>query len=290
MTEVAPSRIQAVGSPGTPAWRKFATYTLLVVVTALFMLPVAWLFLSSLKTETQYNTIPIVFFPNPPQWSNYIEAVTEYPFMKYANNSLFLAGVSTILTVLTSAMAGFGFARRKARLRRIFFVLVLAMMMVPRMVTIIPTFIFFSRLNLTNTYWPWILWGATGAPFHIFLFRQFFSTIPRDLEDAAVVDGCDGFRTFWQIFLPNSGPAIATSAIFHFRWVWGDWFTPNIFLSDDLTTLGVKLATAYTDPQGNQVVTLTLAAVFVYILPIIFVFFIAQRNIIQGVVTTGMKG
>jgi ABC-type glycerol-3-phosphate transport system permease component len=254
------------------------------------MAPVVWLFLSSLKSETQFNTIPIVFLPLPPVISNYIRAVTEFPFAHYAGNSLFLAASSTVLTVLSSALGGFGFARRRARLARLFFVLVLAMMMVPRMVTIIPTFIFFTRLGLTNTYWPWILWGATGAPFHIFLFRQFFTTIPRDLEDAAVVDGCGGFRTFWQIFLPNSGPALATSAIFHFRWVWGDWFTPNIFLSDELTTLGVKLAKAYVDPQGNAIVTLTLAAIFIYVLPIIIVFFVAQRNIIQGVVTTGMKG
>ena len=265
-------------------------YAALITVTFLFMLPVLWLISSSLKMETQYNAYPVVFLPRPSQWVNYVHAVTLYPFLKHAGNSLYLAVTSTILTVLSSALGGFGFARRQARLRNAMFVLVLSMLMVPQIVTIIPSFIVFSRLRLTNTYWPWILWGLRGSSFHIFLFRQFFAAIPRELEDAAEVDGCSDFRLFWRIFLPNSGPVIATAAIFHFRWVWGDWFTPNIFLSDEKTTLAVKLATAYVDYYGNRMVTHTLAAIFIFALPIVIVFFMAQKHIIQGVVTAGLKG
>jgi len=161
---------------------------------------------------------------------------------------------------------------------------------VPAIVTTIPQFIVLSRLRFTNTYWPWILWGISGSPFHIFLFRQFFSSIPRQLEDAAEVDCCGAFRVFWQIFLPNSLPVVATSFIFNFSWAWSDWFTPLIYLDDQKTTLAVKLTRGYQNPQGFSMVMPTLAAAVIYTLPLIVLFFIGQKYIIQGVVTSGIKG
>ena len=148
----------------------------------------------------------------------------------------------------------------------------------------------FAWLGLTNTYWPWVLWGLAASPFHIFLFRQFFSSFPRDLEDAAEVDGCGAFRIFAQIFLPNVLPAIATSFIFCFVWVWGDWLTPLIYLSDANTTLGVKISGGYVDPQGNAIITTTLAACVLYALPLVALFFLGQKYIVKGVVTSGLKG
>jgi len=265
-------------------------YTGFVLLTALFVAPIIWLLLTSLKTMSEYMRYPITVIPEDPQWANYYTAIIEYPFRRYALNSLVIAIPSTILTVLSSALAGFGFARHNAPFKNVLFVLVLAMIMVPRMVTVIPTFVFFSKLGLTNTYWPWILWGLAGSSFHIFLFRQFFSAIPKDLEDAAEVDGCSRLRIFWQIFMPLSGPVIATAAIFHFQWVWGDWFTPNIFLTQDRTTLSVLLSTAYKDPHGNAMVTVTMAAIAVYLLPMLLIFLFAQKYIVQGIVTSGIKG
>jgi len=269
---------------------KFASRTILLVAALIFMAPVIWALITSIKTQAQYSIYPIVWWPPDPQWQNYPVAIFDYPFLKYAKNTLYLATSSTVLTVFSSSLAGFAFARQNSPLKNLMFVLVLSMLMIPRMVTIVPTFMLFSRLHLTNTYWPWILWGASGSSYHIFLFRQFFSAIPKDLEDAAEVDGCGRFRIYWQIFLPNSGPVIATAAIFHFQWVWGDWFTPNIFLTEDLTTLGVKLARSYVDPHGYALIPLTLAAIFIYMLPMVIVFFLAQKYIIQGVVTSGLKG
>lgn len=269
---------------------KFVSGSTLIVAALVFMAPVIWALITSIKTQAEYSSYPIVWWPPDPQWRNYPVAILDYPFLKYAKNTLYLSISSTILTVLSSSLAGFGFARQNSPLKNLMFVLVLSMLMVPRMVTIVPTFMLFSRLHLTNTYWPWILWGASGSSYHIFLFRQFFSAIPKDLEDAAEVDGCGRFRIYWQIFLPNSGPVIATAAIFHFQWVWGDWFTPNIFLTEDLTTLGVKLARSYVDPHGYALIPLTLAAIFVYMLPMVIVFFLAQKYIIKGVVTSGLKG
>ena len=266
------------------------SYLLLLLVTAIVVAPVAWIFLVSLRTQSEYTSYPITFLPTAAHWENYFRAVFEYDFVAKAWNTLQIAVPSTILTVLSSALAGFGFARHRAPLRNVLFVLVLSMLMVPRMVTIIPTFMLFAKLHLTNTYWPWILWGLTGSSYHIFLFRQFFAAIPKDLEDAAEVDGCGRFRIFWQIFMPNSTPVIAAAAIFHFQWVWGDWVNPQIFLTAAKTTLSVYLQSAYQDPKGFPLDTIQLAAVAVYILPMLIVFFFAQRYIIQGIVTTGLKG
>ena len=263
----------------------------LILFTVVFSLPVIWLVLTSFKRETEYASYPIQILPQIPQAANYYLAVTMFPYLRFFFNSVLLAGSFTVLVVLTSAAAGFGFARhRGVPGRNALFAVVLATMMVPGLVTVVPQYMLFAQLGLLNSYWPWILWGLSGSPFHIFLFRQFFATIPRDLEDAAEVDGCGKFRIFWQIFLPNSLPAVAASAIFSFTWVWGDWLYPKLFLSDQITTLAVKLATAYVDPRNNPLITVTMAGVILYVLPMVVVFFLAQKYIIQGVVTTGLKG
>jgi multiple sugar transport system permease protein len=148
----------------------------------------------------------------------------------------------------------------------------------------------FARLELTNTYWPWILWGLGGSPFAIFLFRQFFAAFPRELDDAAEVDGAGPLRIFLQIYLPNAGPALAASAIFMFLWVWGDYLYPALLLHTDNTTLAVRMSNAYTDPRGNPLQTVTMAGVVLYVLPLIAFFGFANRFIVRGIVTTGIKG
>jgi multiple sugar transport system permease protein len=268
-----------------------ARFWIMCVATVIFLIPAIWLALTALKTESQYSAYPIVWLPNPPKWGNFIKAITIIPFFKFAGNSLVLATTSAVLTTLSSALGGFGFARHtNVKARNGLFILVLSMIMVPAMVTLIPRFVLYSRLGLIGTYWPWILESAAGSPFHIFLFKQFFSTIPRDLEDAAEVDGCSRFRMFWQIFLPLSGAVLATSLIFNFQFVWGEWIRPVLYLTDFNTTLAVKMANGYRDPLQNQLVTPLMAAICIYALPLIVIFFLAQRNIIQGVVTSGLKG
>ncbi|HEY3079642.1 MAG TPA: carbohydrate ABC transporter permease [Chloroflexota bacterium] len=271
-------------------WRVLALAAV-IVLTVAFSLPTIWLLLTSLKTETEYGSYPIRILPAAPRPQNYALAVTMFPFLKFFMNSVILSGSFSILTVLSSAAAGFGFSRHRGVAGRDFlFALVLATMMVPQLVTLVPQYVLFSELGLLNSYWPWILWGLSGSAFHIFLFRQFFSAIPRDLEDAAEVDGCGKFRIFWQIFLPNSLPAVTASAIFCFTWVWGDWLYPKLFLNDQITTLAVRLATSYVNPQNLPLYTVTMAGVVLYVLPMVLVFFLAQKYIIQGVVTTGLKG
>ena len=276
--------------PLGPGLRKAGMYLAFIVLTVIFIMPVVWLCLTSLKANSEYGTYPTMLFPAVPQWLNYPEAIIARPFFKLAWNTLQIALPSAVLTVLSSSLAGFAFARMNAPGKRILFILVLSMLLVPRMVTTIPNFILFSKLGLTNTYWPWILWGLSGSSFNIFLFRQFFAAVPKDLEDAAEVDGCDRLRIFWQIFLPVSGPVLATALIFHFQWVWGDWFTPNILLSSENTTLSVGLGTLYLDPKGMTLYTIYMAALVCYLLPMLIIFLIGQKYIVQGIVTTGLKG
>jgi multiple sugar transport system permease protein len=272
--------------------RGASTYALLILVTTIVAVPLLWLVITSLKVDTEYLSYPITFLPRVPQWRNYLEVFApQYHFLRHVGYTTFLALSFSILTVATSSMVGFAFARfTDVKARDKLFSLVVAMIVIPSIVTVIPQFIIFSRLHLTGTYWPWILWGLTASPFHIFLFRQFFLTFPKELEDAAEVDGCTPFATFWRIFLPNAKPVLATSFILNFVWVWGDWFTPLIYLRSDNTTVAVIINTAYKTPTGQLLTTLTLAAVVVYILPMVVTFFLGQRYILKGVVTSGLAG
>ena len=273
--------------------RSSVSYTILYLVTIIMLVPVIWMVLSSLKTESAYTRYPPQVIPDPVQWDNYVHAFTWIPFLKYVWNSTFLATTFSLLTVVTSSMVGFAFARLDAPGKNKLFGIIISLLMVPAIVTIIPQFVIFAKLGLTNSYWPWILWGIAASPFHIFLFRQFFTGIPKELEDAAEVDGAGPFRIFWQIFLPNAQAALATSFILNFVGVWGDWLAPVIYLDDAKTTLAVKLATpTYVnpgDPTGHLLVTITLAAAIIYTIPPVIMFFIAQKNIMEGVVTTGLK-
>lgn len=265
----------------------------MIVVTAtavLLMLPVAWLIVSSFKTDPELLAYPIQIFPSKLYTENYNQALTIVDFPRYTLNSTVLATMSAVLTVAISSLVGFGFARLEGPGRSKLFSVVVALLMVPHIVYIIPQFVIFARLNLVGTWWPWVLWGLAGSPFHIFLFRQFFMNFPKDLEDAAEVDGCGIFRIYWQIFLPNARPVMAVSFILTFAYHWGDWFTPLIYLTDANTTLAVKLARSYADPFGNPLITTAFAASILYTLPLVIMFFIGQKQILQGVVTTGLKG
>jgi multiple sugar transport system permease protein len=267
-------------------------YTFLVLVAVGITIPVIWLLITSLKKDIEYLSYPITFLPAVPQWNNYIQVFDpRYHFLKHAGMTVFLAVTYSTLCVLSSALSGFAFARfPDVKASRRLFGIVVAMLIIPGIVTIIPQFMIFARLHLTGTYWPWVLWGLAGSPFHIFLFRQFFLSFPKELEDAAEVDGCSPFSIFWRIFMPNAQPVIATSFILNFVAVWGDWFTPMIYLRSDNTTLAVLINNVFRNPAGNLITTLTVAGTVVYILPMILIFFLGQRYILKGVVTSGLAG
>jgi multiple sugar transport system permease protein len=270
----------------------FLSYGLLIGVAFLLMLPIIWLLITSLKQNTEYLSYPIVFLPAVPQWNNYAQVFAPvFHFLRHAGMTTLLAASFSTLCVFSSALSGYAFARyRDVDASRKLFGLIVALLMIPSIVTMIPSFMVFAKLHLTGTYWPWILWGLAGSPYHIFLFRQFFLSFPKELEDAAEVDGCTPFGTFWRIFLPNARAAVATSFIINFMWVWGDWLTPRIYLRADNTTLAVLINTVFVNPQGQLLTTLTISGIVIYTLPIVVIFFLSQRYILKGMLTSGLAG
>lgn len=266
-------------------------YVVLIAGVIFVFIPIIWLVSTSLKQEFQYNIYPPKLIPDVFVWENYEKALTMAPFLRYFKNSVVLSTLYATLNVISSSIAGYAFARLHAPGKNALFGILIGTIMVPWVVLGIPQFIVFSKIGLVNSYWPWVIWGVSGSAWHIFLFRQFFMGFPRELEEAAEVDGCTRLRIFLQIVLPNALPVVATSFIFSFQWVWGDWVTALLYLNDNLTTLPVVLAgTIYVDSQVNAIVTITMAAVVLYALPLVIVFFIGQRYILQGVVTSGLKG
>jgi multiple sugar transport system permease protein len=272
--------------------RNFITYSGLLLIGFILLLPIIWLLITSLKRDIEYLTYPIVLFPKILQFTNYREVFNPiYTYLSHTANTVFLAVLYSTLSVFTSSMVGFGFARyRDVKASHTLFGFVIAMLIIPTIVTVIPTFMIFAKIHLTGKYWPWVFWGLAGAPYHIFLFRQFFLTFPKELEDAAEVDGCSPFQIYWRIFIPNSSAAIATSYILNFIGVWGDWLTPRIYLNVDNTTIGVIIGQIFKNPSGQFLTTLTISGIVIYTLPMILIFFIGQRYILKGVVTSGLAG
>lgn len=265
---------------------------LLIFFALVFFAPFLWLFSTALKSPADLSAFPIEWFPAHPQWGNFIQALhpANFDYGQGVINSLIIAGISASLTTLSSALVGFGFARLRGKGKHVVFMLMLSTIMIPSILTVIPTYVLFTRFGIIGTYWPWVLFGLGSSPFLSFLFRQFFTSIPQEIEDAAIVDGCNYLRIFLQIFLPLSQPVIATAIILTFTFSWGDYLTPLLFLNADNTTLAVDLSTGYTDPHGNPSISLLAAGSIFYILPMMVLFFFAQRYFIKGIVTTGMKG
>ena len=266
------------------------TVVILSLLALVFLAPFAWLLITALKDSSELAAFPIQWLPQQLQWTNFRTAVTIIDYKRYAINSVMLALLYTILTTLSCALVGFAFARLQGWGKRVLFAVMLATIMLPPILTAIPTYILFSHLGLIDTYWPWVLWGLGTSPFFTFLFRQFFAGIPRELEEAAIIDGCNYLQIFWQIFLPLSKPVVATVAILSFTFVWGDWFTPSLFLSDQHTTLAVAVQSGYIDEHGQLLINLVASGAILYILPVLFLFFVAQRYFVQGIVTSGLKG
>jgi ABC-type glycerol-3-phosphate transport system permease component len=265
------------------------TFWALALISAVLMFPVYWVLNTALKSERQLNARTDIWWANPAYWDNFVRAVTEIPYLAYAANSFFLASVNGALTALSSAIVGYGFARLNAPGKRFLFGVLIAMMLMPGIITLIPTYLLFAQVGLVGTYWPWVLWGMMGAPYLIFLYRQFFAGLPKELEEAALLDGCSQFRIFWQIFLPLSKPIIVTAFVMSFLGVWGDFIAPRLFLNMDNTTLAVALTSVYVNDKGFPLNNLIAAGSLIYVIPVIIIFLFVQRHYVQGVSSSGIK-
>jgi multiple sugar transport system permease protein len=268
---------------------KFLSYILCFAGSFIMLLPLAWLFRSSIMTPGQIFTFPPEWIPNPFAWQNYPEAVTTIPFLLYFKNTLFILIPTVLGTVVTATLAAYGFARLRWRGRDLVFNILLTTLMLPYAITLIPTFLLWARLGLINTTWPLVLprWFGGGI-FYIFLLRQFFRTIPRELDEAALLDGANRLQVLWHIIVPVSRPALVTVAIFAALSTWNDFLGPLMYLNDsNKFTLALGLA-EFTGLYNSQW-HLLMAASSVVILPVMILFFFAQKHFIEGITLTGTK-
>jgi len=264
----------------------------IVVAFGAFVLitPFLWMLSTALKTNMQTFASPPRWIPSPVQWKNFIKAWTEYaPFNLFLINTSIITAFSLVGTVLSASIVAFSFARLEWPGRDVLFMILLSTMMIPFYVTMIPVFILFKQLGWINTFKPLIIphWFGGGA-FNIFLLKQFFMTIPRELDDAARVDGCSTFGIYWRIILPLSKPGLAAVAIFTFIWRWNDFIQPLIYLNDyNKFTLSLGLLMFQTE---FEVYWNSLMATSVLVMsPCLLIFFFAQRHFIRGIALTGIK-
>lgn len=268
-------------------------YALLGVVAIMFGVPFVWLVITSLKLKAQVFTDPPIWIPDPVMWGNYPKALISpsFPFVKMLGNTIFYTVSSTLGTLLSSTVVAYAFARMSFRGREALFGITLATMMLPGIVTLIPTYILFTKLGWIGSYAPLIVPAWFGGAFNIFLLRQFMLTIPIDLTDAARVDGANDLRILWSIMVPLMRPVLLVVAIFHFLYTWNDFMGPLIYLSDSNQFPLVLGLYSFRGRFGSSIEWhLLMAATMAVIAPVVILFFSAQRYFIEGVTMTGLKG
>jgi multiple sugar transport system permease protein len=277
---------------GLQAGRRIETviiYLLLMLGAFFLMVPFYWMLSTSLKTMDEVQAWPIIWIPSKLIWQNYPDVFIKVTFARWMANSLILSIGGITGSIISSSIVGFGFARLRFPGRTFLFFVMLTTLMLPTWVVIVPHFMMFNAIGWLDTFLPIIVPSFFGNAFYIFLFRQYFLGIPRELEDAAKIDGCSTFRVFLQIFMPMSKPIIATVAIFAFFYYWNDLLYPLVYLQSQANfpvSLGMRMF-----QMANFGITdfpRMMAAALMALLPCVILFFSAQRLFIQGVVITGV--
>jgi multiple sugar transport system permease protein len=284
------NRLRAGPLGGTGAVRVVSTYVLCGIGSVLMLLPLIWLVRSSVMTLDQIFRFPPEWIPAPFAWWNYPDALTTVPFLLYFKNTVVILVPTVVGTVITATLAAYGFSRLRWPARDLIFNILLTTLMLPYAITLIPTFLLWARVGLVNTIWPLVLprWCGGGI-FYIFLLRQFFRTIPRELDEAAILDGANPLQILWHVIVPLSRPALITVAIFSALGAWNDFLGPLMYLNESSKyTLALGLA-EFTGLYSSQW-HLLMAASTVVIIPVVILFFFAQRYFIEGIALTGTKG
>lgn len=268
-------------------------YVVLVAGVIPTIFPFIWLVRSALMDNNQIFISPPQWIPKPFAWSNFSGALTAAPFARYFLNTMILEAFNVVGTLLTCSIAAYSFSRLRWRGRNVVFGVLLTGLMLPQAVLLVPTFLMWNAVGAINTYLPLIVpsWfgGAAGGIFNVFLLRQFFLTIPYEIDEAAYIDGANPFQVFWRIIIPLSKPAMMVVGIFTFIRVWNEFLEPLVYLKDsNKFTLALGLASF--QGEFNAEWGFLMAAALVTILPIIILFFFAQRYLIEGITLTGVKG
>ncbi|MFZ4661606.1 MAG: carbohydrate ABC transporter permease [Caldilineaceae bacterium] len=274
-------------------WRTTVGHLLLhlVMITLgiTFLMPLAWVVSTSLKLPGQVFVTPVEWIPTEPKWSNYIEVFTRLPFHLFIRNSFFVTIMGTLGIVFSSLTVAFGLSRLRWPGRDLLFTVLLATMMLPGIVTMIPVFIIFKEIGWIGTFYPLWVPAWFGAAFYIFLMRQYMMTLPIELDEAAKIDGASNFRILWQVIAPLCGPAIVTVTIFAFLHHYNAFMEPLIYISDnEMFTLPLGLL--WFKGRFGNFWHLVMAASMITITPVIILFFVAQRYFVQGAQFTGLAG
>jgi len=269
---------------------KVLRWALLGILGFIMMAPFLWLLTTSLKAEYQVFLYPPQWIPDPVMWSNYGDVLTKVPFMVWFANTLKVTGLSLLGTLLSATCVAYGFARVQFRGKDFWFMVLVATMMLPQVVTMIPTFILFSKLGWIDTFLPMVVpaWFG-GTPFYIFLIRQYMTTLPMDLEEAASIDGASSLMVFVRIIVPLCKPVLGTVGIFSFIANWNDFMRPMLYLnSPEKKTMAVGLR--YFQSQWGTEWGLMMAAAALMIAPVLVVYFATQRYFVRGIAMTGIAG
>ena len=283
----APSRRQSV------RWRRKALratlHALLIVSGFTFLVPLIWVLVTSFKRGAEVFIVPVQWIPARPQWQNYLEVFRLLPFAVFIRNTLVITVLGTMGSVVSALFVGFSLSRLRWPGRELVFVMLLATLMLPDIVLLVPTFVIFKTLGWLNTFYPLIIPSWFGGAFYIFLMRQFMMGIPYEMDEAGRIDGASSLRILWQLLAPMSAPAIATVAIFSFLAHYNDFMGPLIFLSSEdkfTLPLGIYWIMGRWGTQWH----LVMAASVVSTMPVLFLFTVAQRYFIRGVVLSGLAG
>jgi multiple sugar transport system permease protein len=272
-------------------------YTLLYVVltglSILFLIPFGWMLSVSVQDLPGVFAQPFRWIPAEFRWENYGRITALLPFWRYTINTSLVTGLVLVGTLLSCSLAAFGFSRIQFRGRDTVFALCLSTMMLPGQVTMIPLYMFFAKLGWVDSYLPLIVPAFFGSPFYIFLLRQFFLTIPREYDQAAMLDGASQLRIYWSIVLPLARPALATVALLTFVGTWNDFFGPLIYLNSPekaTLTLGLNMLKSQVIGSGVTQWNLLMAGAVLVMLPNVVVFFLAQRHFVRGITVGGLRG
>jgi multiple sugar transport system permease protein len=296
------ARLSGPMASTTQRWQKTTTrwaarigrQALVTGLGAIFVLPFVWMVSTSLKTDPQVYHIPPIWIPNPVRWANYPEGLTYVPFGLYFLNTLKYCLFTTIGAIVSCALCAYGFAKLQWRGRDALFFLLLATMMIPFQVQMIPLYLIFKNLGWLNSYLPLIVPSYFGSAYFIFLLRQFFLTIPQELSDAARIDGAGDLQTLFHVVLPLAKPALAVVGLFQFLDAWNDYLGPSIYLRDSSQfpiALGLEQMRAHSMSVNIPLLWPHLmAASAVTILPVVLLYFFTQRTFVEGITVTGIKG
>lgn len=276
------------------AFQLALVYIVILGCALILMVPFGWMLSTALKPIEQVFEYPPSWLPDPAQWSNFVEGWNRKPFSRYLLNTLYITVVAILGTLASTSLVAYGFARLRAPGSGVLFLLLLSTMMLPEQITLIPSFLLFKYLGWLDTYAPLLVpaFTAAPAPIFVFLLRQFYMTLPRELDDAAKIDGCSIFGIFWRILLPLSKPALATVAIFVFFNRWNSFLYPLIYLKTPAKwTLAVGLSFFHSQQSGGLTPwNLLMAVTLLVAIPPLLIFFLAQRQFVQGIALTGLKG